>query len=66
LDEIRNASDIITKTSLIDVYVQTQKTYFAFGVWCMAVLSKKKKDSFCFNFPNTSLMECDLGAAKFE
>jgi hypothetical protein len=31
LDEIRNASDIITKTSLIDVYVQTQKTYFAFG-----------------------------------
>jgi hypothetical protein len=30
-DEIRNASDIITKTSLIDVYVQTQKTYFAFG-----------------------------------
>jgi hypothetical protein len=44
-DEIRNASDIITKTSLIDVYVQTQKTYFAFGVWCMAVLSKKKKNT---------------------
>jgi hypothetical protein len=51
LDEIRNASDIITKTSLIDVYVQTQKTYFAFGGWwCVTVLKKinKKEDSFCF------------------